>query len=146
MRELRAILLDVIGVMNEAVLPVELCIQELTAILRDADADADLGGLLVAWESVCMGAVLPSDRIISSIDGLSVGHPLTGADARKEAALRLANVRGKVTASDLRQVAPGWSSESYRQTFRDLVEAGELVKVGERKLTHYVPNDGDTLA
>lgn len=143
---LRDVLLEVIGVINGAVLPVDLCLQELTAILRDADAESDLSGLLVAWRSVVSGVILPGDRIISGVDGLSFGRPLSPSDERRELALRLARCRGSVSSADLREVAPGWSSESYRLTFRELVEAGELRKVGERKLTYYVPINGDVLA
>ena len=137
-----AVLKRVLDVVSyESVIGCELALRELAAILADEDASSDLPGLLAAWEAVCRGAILPSDRPIVAVMGVPVGAPRTAPEDRARLALKLAEARGRVTLEDVRDVLPGQSDETLRTTFAGLVRAGKLRKHRDRRWAYYTPCD-----
>jgi hypothetical protein len=101
---------------------------ELGLALASPEYEADPAGVLAAWAEVVAGEVRLDDRW-----RLAVEVP---APTREQVVLALARERGAVANGDLREVL-GCSGETVRVLLRGLVDAGELVREGDKRAARY---------
>ena len=62
-------------------------------------------------------------------------------NARQLQALDYVRTTGRITNSEFRQLYPRFSAETLRQDCAGLVQAGVLLKVGDRRTTRYILNE-----
>ncbi len=62
----------------------------------------------------------------------------TPLNERQEAALKFLDDRGRITNREYRELYPDVSEETIRRDLADMVEAGLLLKMGDKKGTYYI--------
>lgn len=77
------------------------------------------------------------DNLISAAPGSQRwGHLLL--NSRQEQALAFVAEHGRITNRDYQQLSPDVSPETIRRDLADLVDAGLLMKIGEKRATYYI--------
>jgi ATP-dependent DNA helicase RecG len=107
-------------------------IDRMVATLREAGLPNPVFEETAAGFKVTLRAVAKPAPIASVAQGPSVFNE------RQEIALEFVRSNGRITNSDLQELAPAVSTETIRRDLADLVERNVLLRIGTKRATYYI--------
>jgi ATP-dependent DNA helicase RecG len=90
------------------------------------------------FEETAAGFKVTLRAVTKSANIASLSHGPAAFNERQEMALEYVRNQGRITNSDLQELASEVSAETIRRDLADLVERNMLIRIGTKRATYYI--------